>query len=46
MGSLLGAASGRYQPRRQVSLRGEREVGWERRRLQEEIALNPPGLIF
>ncbi len=45
MGTLFGAASGRSWRRRQVSLRGEREVGWERRMLQEQIALNPPELI-
>ena len=46
MGSLLGAASGRPWRRRQVSLDGVSAVGWERRRLQVQIMLDPPGLIF
>ena len=46
MDSLFGAASGRSRRRRQVSLVVESAVGWKRHRLQEEIALNPPGLIF
>lgn len=45
MGSLFGAASGRSWRRRQVSLAGESAGGWGRSRLQEQIALAPPGLI-
>ena len=46
MGTLFGAASGRSWRRRQVSLAVECAVGWERRMLQEQISLDPPGLIF
>ncbi len=45
MGSFFGAAPGRSRRWRQVPLVGKREVGWERRWRQEQITLDPPGLI-